>query len=78
MKVYVIDRTARQYTFEVGENGVRVITPKSDFYVTQEETNINKFYNLILNKESFIIYGQRGVIAFNADSICGIQINYED
>lgn len=78
MKIYVIDRTARQYSFEVGTEGVRVITPNGDFYVTEQDTNINKFYNLIQRKESFIIYGQRGVVAFNADAICGVQINYED
>lgn len=78
-KVFVIDPTARQYVFDIKEEGLTIVINGQTFVLKGEEGEINIFNEAITNGHTFIIYGDKrtGSVVFNSKKITAVRISEE-
>lgn len=72
--LYVIDKTSRQYSFEVPVEGLKLKVLDATHSITEDDTKIELFYDIIRNKIPFVISSNKNSIVFSADQLIGIQI----
>lgn len=78
-KVFVVDPTARQYVFDIKEEGLTVVISGQTFVLKGEEGDIKIFNEAITNGRTFIIYGDKrtGSVVFNSKKITAVRISEE-
>ncbi len=72
--LYIIDKTSRQYSFEVPKEGLKLQVLDSIHTITEDEDKKDVFYDLIRNKIPFVLSSNKNSIIFSADQLIGVQI----
>jgi hypothetical protein len=78
-KVYVVDPTARQYVFDIKEEGLSIIVNGVTHVISGESNEIEIFNDAITNGYTFIIFGDNrtGSVVFNSKKITAVKIAEE-
>jgi hypothetical protein len=74
--LYIIDPTARQYGYQIGE-GIKVKLGADSHTITGKVEDIEKLHEAIENGETITIYDARNLSVFNGSKIVGAKIVQE-